>query len=123
MNMRQKIMAKKILKLTLLLSFIGLLTACAGTPFYHKNFMKGQIIGIDNDEVVVCIGGKNGAKEGENFQVYRYIWEGAIAEGEDHYKVDYIGVVQINSIVNEHFARAKVLQGAVRAHDMLELRE
>ena len=35
---------------------LGFLTACAGGQFYHDNIMRGQIVGIDNDEVVVCIG-------------------------------------------------------------------
>lgn len=116
-------MLNKIVKVSFLVVFVGLLTACAGSQFYHENIMRGQVVGIDSDEVVVCIGSKDGAEPGQELQVYRYVWEGAVEEGDDDYRVDYVGVVEINSVVNDHFARARVSNGDVRKNDMVEFKK
>ncbi|BFM18884.1 hypothetical protein R50073_50670 (plasmid) [Maricurvus nonylphenolicus] len=116
-------MLNRIVKVSFLVVFLGLLAACAGSPFYHENIMKGQVVGIDSNEVVVCIGSKDGAESGQELQVYRYIWEGAVEEGDDDYRVEYVGVVEINSVVNDHFARARVSSGDVRKNDMVEFKK
>ncbi len=116
-------MLNKIVKVSFLVVFAGLLTACAGNQFYHEKMMRGQVVGIDNDEVVVCIGSNDGAKEGQELQVYRYIWEGSADEGNDNYQVDYVGTLQIKSIVNDHFARAVSTTGNVKKHDTVEFKK
>lgn len=116
-------MLKKIVKVSYLVTFVGLLTACAGSQFYHENIMRGQVVGIDNDEVVVCIGSEDGAEMGQELQVYRYVWEGAVEEGDDDYRVDYVGTLQIKSVVNDHFARAISTKGNVKKHDIVELKK
>ena len=116
-------MLYKIMKVTFLVVFVGLLTACAGSQFYHENIMRGQVVGIDNDEVVVCIGSEDGAEMGQELQVYRYVWEGAVEEGDDDYRVDYVGTLQIKSVVNDHFARAISTKGNVKKHDIVELKK
>ena len=116
-------MLDKIVKLTSLVVFLGLLSACVSNPFYHENFMRGQVVGIDDDETVVCIGSQDGAKKGQELQVYRYVWEGATQGGIDDYRVDNVGTLQIKSVVNEHFARAIIIEGDVQKHDTVELKE
>jgi hypothetical protein len=116
-------MLNKIVRLSFLIVFIGFFTACSGSQFYHENMMKGQVVGIDNDEVVVCIGTKDGAKEGQELQVYRYVWEGAEEDGDDDYRIDYVGTLQIKFVVNDHFARAISTKGNVKKYDIVELKE
>lgn len=116
-------MINKMVKFSYMAVFVGLLTACSGSQFYHNNIMRGQVVGIDNDEVVVCIGTKDGAEEGQELRVYRYIWEGSVEEGDDEYRVDEVGALRIKSIINEHFARAESTEGDVRKHDIVELRK
>lgn len=116
-------MLNKIVKVSYLVAFVGLLTACSGSQFYHENIMRGQVVGIDNDEVVVCIGSEDGAETGQELQVYRYVWEGAVEEGDDDYRVDYVGTLQIKSVVNDHFARAISTKGNVKKHDIVELKK
>ena len=116
-------MFKKVVKLSFMVVFVGLLTACSGSQFYHENIMRGQVVGIDNDEVVICIGSEDGAEEGQELQVYRYVWEGAVEEGDDDYRIDPIGTLQIKSVVNDHFARAISTKGDVMKHDMVELKK
>lgn len=115
-------MLNKISRVTFLAIFAGFLTACAGSQFYHENVMRGQVVGIDNDEVVVCIGSDDGAEAGQELQVHRYVWEGAVEEGSDNYRIEYVGTLQIKSIVNEHFARAISTKGDIRKHDIVELK-
>jgi len=116
-------MLNKIAKLSVILIFVGFLAACAGSPIYHENIMRGQVVGIDSDEVVICIGSEDGAETGQELQVYRYVWEGAVEEGDDDYRVDYVGALKIKSIVNDHFARAISTKGIVKKHDIVELKK
>jgi hypothetical protein len=116
-------MLNKIVKISFMVAFVGLLSACAGSQFYHENIMRGQVVGIDDDEVVVCIGSEDGAETGQELQVYRYVWEGAVEEGDDSYRVDYVGTLQIKSVVNDHFARAISTKGNVKKHDIVELKK
>ena len=116
-------MLNKVLKFSFLLVFVGLLNACAGSTFYHENIMRGQVVGVDNDELVICIGREDGARKGQELQVYRYVWEGAVEEGDDDYRVDYVGAVQIKSVINDHFARAVSTTGDAKKHDIVELKK
>jgi hypothetical protein len=45
----------------------ALMSACSSSPFYHKVFMRRQIVGVDGDQVVFCIGSDTGASIGEEF--------------------------------------------------------
>ncbi|WP_299975584.1 hypothetical protein [uncultured Pseudoteredinibacter sp.] len=116
-------MSNKMVRAFFLVIFVGSLTACGTTQLYHEYLARGQVVGVDSNEVVVCIGSSDGAKVGQGLQVYRYIWEGAEEEGNDDYRKEFVGNVEITTIVNEHFARAKVSAGDVRKHDMVELKK
>lgn len=116
-------MLNQMMKVAFLVVFAGVLSACSGSQFYHENFMRGQVVGIDNNEAVVCIGSKDGALVGQTLQVYRYVWEGAEDDGDDDYRVEYVGVVEIKSVVNEHFAKTTVAEGDVRKHDIVEFKK
>lgn len=119
-------MLNKIIKVSFLVAFAGILTACAGGQIYHDKFMRGQVVGIDRGEVVVCIGSKDGAKTGQKLQAYRSIWVDSQDDDYDgyeynDYRLEHVGVVEIKSVVNDHFARALVLDGDVKQHDIVEI--
>ena len=117
-------MFKTIAKYGSVLVIIGLLTACAGNSIFHGYFMRGQVVDVEENEVVLCIGSKDGAKEGQTLDVYRFVVnKGATQEGDDPYRRNYIGEVVIGSVVNEHFARASVNSGEVKLHDVVELKQ
>ncbi len=118
-------MSKNIAKFAAVVAFSGLLflTACAENPYYHENFMRGQVVGVDDNEVVLCIGNKDGAQVGQTLDAYRVKYVNSVQEGDSGYKRDYIGEVAINTIVNDHFARASVNSGDVRLHDIVELKK
>ena len=43
---------------------IGLLAACAESQIVHEYLTKGQVVGIDGGEMILCIGSREGAREG-----------------------------------------------------------
>ncbi len=112
---------KKAVKYGAVFILIGFLAGCSGNPIQHEYFYKGQVIGIDDGEIVLCIGRRDGAEKGQELSVYRYIYEGSITEGEDAYGRAYIGQIRINEIVDTHFARAKIISGEIKRHDVAEL--
>ncbi len=116
-------MFKPIAKFFPVVFVVGLLTACVGSSFQHEKLMKGQIVGADEGEVVVCIGKEDGAKEGQTLKVYRYAYGNTAGEEGFTYKRNYIGEVVIDAIVDDHFARASVSSGDVTLHDVIELEE
>lgn len=113
-------MKNTLVKYCYILIAILFVSACSSTQFYHKSVMKGQVVGIEGKEAVVCIGSRDGAKPGQELQVYRYNWEPVIEEGEDRYTVEAIGTVVVKSIVDEHFAKVSITSGDVRKTDMVE---
>lgn len=110
----------KAARFSAVIVLIGLLTACAGTQVVHKYFAKGQVLGIEGDEIVLCIGSSDGAEKDQILNVYRYEYSGTVAEGGDVYDRKYVGQIKIDSIVNKHFARAKMIDGYIKKHDMAE---
>ncbi len=116
-------MFKRVAKLSSALFLIGLLTACAGTSFKHGYIMRGQVVGVEGNDVVLCIGSKDGAKVGQTLDVHRIVNKGGVKLGGDSYKRDYIGEIAISSIVDDHFARASVNSGDVKLHDVVELKK
>lgn len=115
-------MLNKVWKLGFLMIFAGFLSACSASQFYHEKIMRGQIVGIDNDEVVLCVGSIDGAMIGQEMQVYRYVWVGAEEDGDDDYQVSHVGTLKVKSVVNEHFSRAIRIKGDIRKNDMIELK-
>jgi len=116
-------MLNKMMRVTFLVVFIGLLAACAGSSFYHENFMRGQVVGVDNNEVVICIGSKDGAEKGQFLNIYRVEYEVGSQEGDDGFRRHYVGEIKVDSVIDEHFARAINIKGNVRKHDIVEIKD
>jgi hypothetical protein len=118
----EQTMLTKISRVFVLVLVTSFITACANSQFYHETIMRGQIVGFDKNEIVVCIGTNDGADIGQELQVYRSNWEDMSVETleGDGYKYEYVGKVKIVSIVNDHFARAKILDGKLNKYDMVE---
>ncbi len=114
-------MFKDIAKFSAVLVFIGLLTACAGNSLLHNYIMRGQVVGVEENDVILCIGSHDGAQVGQVLEVYRVVNENRFYEKGDLFKKNYIGEVVIGSIVDDHFARASVNSGDVKMHDIVEL--
>jgi hypothetical protein len=98
---------------------IILLTSCATMgKAYHKYLMKGSIIETSDDGVYLCIGTRDGAKVGQEFDVYKII---TISHARSTFQRVHAGKVKITEIVDEHFAKAKVISGKAEKNDIVEL--
>lgn len=108
-----------ILSMVLLMGVSG----CAGLETaQHKYFMKGHILEVSGDTAYLCIGTEDGARVGQEATVYRFTptlaqpgkWTGS---SDRH----LAGKVKITEIVDGHYAKAKVLNGNVKPHDLATL--
>ena len=96
-----------------------LLTSCAtmGTA-YHKYIMKGSIIETSDDGVYLCIGTRDGAKVDQELDVYKII---TISHARSTFQRVHVGKIKITEVVDEHFAKAKVISGKAEKNDIVEL--
>ncbi len=108
---------------SLSISFLTLMTSSCGT-IYHRVFMKGSIIDTQDSEIYLCIGKKDGAKVGEELNVYKITTFAIHRKPEPRIKTfrrEYTGKVRITEIIDEHFAKAVVISGKADTHDIVEL--
>jgi hypothetical protein len=90
----------------------------------HTWIMRGQVIAVEPNDLVICIGKSDGAQPGQVLDVYR-------AEYHPHnpkanmpaYKRVKVGTVTIREVIDDHFARAQVTEGKIAKHDIVELRK
>jgi hypothetical protein len=82
--------------------------------------MRGQVLDVQGGTAYICLGTEQGAKVGDVFTVRRYV-NTIVARGVPQYRVDNIGSVQITEVFS-HMANAKILNGDVRAHDVVDLK-
>ncbi|MEO5356268.1 MAG: hypothetical protein H7844_03095 [Nitrospirae bacterium YQR-1] len=94
--------------------------ACAGLEHsYHENIMKGTILEKTGSDVYLCIGTKDGAQVGQELSVYslkKLTAKGRLRDWER----EFTGKVKITEIVDEHFAKGKVISGSVKENDIVE---
>jgi hypothetical protein len=112
----RKMSFKSAVSLILATFVIFLIVSCA--TVYHGYLMKGSIIEASNSDVYLCIGSKDGASVGQELDVYR------IPETKPealHFTRVQTGKVRITEIIDEHFAKAKVISGRAEKNDIVEL--
>ena len=113
-------MKNRILLSSVILVVVFTLGACSSQT-YHNALMKGQIVDTTDGVVTMCIGSREGANSGDKFRVMRSIFRSDVVEdGESNYELVEVGTVKILTIVNEHYATAKVLDGDVKIYDIAE---
>ena len=98
---------------------IILLTSCATMGnAYHKYLMKGSIIETYDSYIYLCIGSNDGAEVGQELDVYKIR---TISKARSTFQRENTGKVKITEIVDEHFAKAKVISGKAEKNDVVEL--
>jgi CRISPR/Cas system-associated protein endoribonuclease Cas2 len=99
---------------------LAAITACAtiDKQIYHGYLMKGSVIDAYDSEIYLCIGKKDGATVGQELDAYHVV---TVRRAMPTYKRVFAGKVQITEIIDEHFAKAKVLSGTVVKDDIVEL--
>ena len=87
----------------------------------HDYIMSGQVVTVDDKQVVVCVSDTDGLKEHQVFNVYRTVFDATvISEGEDGYSREFVGKIRLGKTKDEHFAEATVLDGELARYDMVE---
>jgi hypothetical protein len=100
------------------------LAGCASTsPTYHRYMMQGQVLSLDGDALVVCIGDRDGAEVGQVLTVIRHVPKtgGAPKAVASGFRREQVGTARIAEVFDEHYARAQVLSGRLEVNDMVEL--
>lgn len=108
------------------LLFVTLLIFMAGcatnSPTYHKYIMRGQILEVNDNIAYLCIGSSDGASVGQELVVFKIgRMPPPSRSSEPRYKKEKVGKVKIMEIVDEHYAKANVLTGEVKANYVVEL--
>jgi hypothetical protein len=100
--------------------FLITIIACAtiDKQIYHGYLMKGSVIDAYDSEIIICIGKKDGATVGQELDAYHIV---KVTRARAGYKRVFAGKIQITEIIDEHFAKAKVLSGKVDKDDIVEL--
>ena len=101
----------------ILTTFLIFLTSSCATV-YHGFFMKGSIVETLDSEVYLCIGSKDGASVGQELNVYKII---RVTAARPTFRRDLTGKVKITEIIDEHFAKARVISGEAKKEDVVEL--
>lgn len=99
------------------------LSGCASTsPAYHKYTMQGQVLSVEGNSLVVCVGKEDGAKVGQELSIVRHVNRPASSKVPGPgFKREAVGRVRIESIFDEHYSRAQVLSGSPQVNDTVEL--
>jgi hypothetical protein len=111
----------------LLAVLIALATPAAFGPAFaqgmqHSLLMRGHIVDIRDGVITLCIGSADGASPGQVLDVARVVQASPAPKAAPTFTRRDIGHVRIDSIVDEHFARASVVNGTPKVHDIVELR-
>ena len=107
---------------------VMVLYACAtlSKEVYHGTLMKGSIVEKYDSEVYLCIGKKDGAVVGQEFDVYK-VTEEKPATGKaggrttPTFSMEKTGKVKITEILDEHFAKSIVIEGTAEKNYIVKL--
>jgi hypothetical protein len=111
---------KNPLLFTAVLASALFMSQCAS--FYHAHMMKGNILKQKGNEYYLCIGTKDGAKEGQLYNVYTYKENPQFFDAGNYLERVYIGSIKITNIVHEHYAKAILVSGKANKYDFVELK-
>ena len=88
---------------------------------YHNYVMRGSIVEKSADEVVICIGAKEGAAVGQELEVVEFRQEPNKMSKGMHFEKYSVGKIRITEVFDEHFARARIVEGKAEKSDVVEL--
>lgn len=91
---------------------------------YHRYYMKGQILEANDKQAYLCIGSEEGARVGQEFNVYRHVRTGnpdfSWAGPTTQYAKEKTGRIKITRIHLGHYSYADILEGNIRRYDLAE---
>ena len=110
-----------IMSLSIVALFI--MTSCASLEKAgHQYVMRGNILESTSEGVYLCIGSADGATVGQELNVYKFTKiPGSGKSTQQNFNRHETGKVKITEIVDEHYAKAKVLTGEAKENSIVEL--
>ena len=102
----------------IMLSFVAGCTTFEAAK--HQYIMRGQILESSDDGIYLCIGSADGAKEGQEYKVYKFVRTPG-TKSQPNYRREETGTIKITDIVDEHYAKAKILTGEAKENYIVEL--
>lgn len=87
----------------------------------HKYIMRGQILESTDEGIYLCIGSADGAEVGQEYKVYKFVRTAETKSMQPNYKKKETGTVKITDIVDEHYAKARILTGEAKENYVVEL--
>ena len=106
-----------------LLSVLVALAACSTNPnqVASDDMTRGSVVRTSEKTIVVCLGSDKSIEPGTIFSVHRVAYTGSIDEDTDSYSRKSVGKIRILRPLNDHFARASIIDGEAAPGDMIEL--
>lgn len=120
MQANDMFIAKKTAGVFLGVALSILLSGCAPN-IRHGWIMRGQILSVTDDDVTICVGQRDGAAIGDEFDVQHITVVPGPPKGSPSFKRADAGHVRIVDLFDEHYARAHVLRGTPAVNDVVEL--
>lgn len=87
----------------------------------HEWIMRGQVLTLTNDEVTICVGQRDGARVGDEFDVEHITVVPGPPKGSPSFARATVARIRIVDLFDEHYARARVLTGTPAVNDVVEL--
>ena len=88
----------------------------------HSFFMRGSVVKVAGNALVLCVGKLHGAKAGQVLKVYRNVEHPHGGRSPMSFMRKDVGTVRISEVVDDHYANAVIVTGTVKANDIVELR-
>lgn len=113
---------KRLILLSLLLA--GIVSSLSAQNVYHKYIMRGTILDVSGPDIYLCVGKTDGATVGQEMDVFRIdVKSGTNPKSPPIFTRVKLGRIQITELVQEHYARAKVLSGSAPKGSIAELQK
>lgn len=111
--------------------FLGLsavsLSACtpwASSDAYHSAVMRGQIVSLEGNSGVICIGKHDNAQVGQVLDVIRHRPKHVGGRhGARRFERVTTGKVKVVRIMDEHYSEIELVSGEIRETDTVELKK
>lgn len=110
-----------ILKRLAIVSVLVALAACSTNQVAPVDSMRGSVVRLGEKTIVVCFGTDERVEPGAIFAVHRVRYTGSIDADTDSYSRENVGEIRILRPLDDHFARARIVEGEARPGDMIEM--